>query len=341
MWVKSMDYLICDKCGVCYELQEGESIDDFDPACECGGNLKYKESIGSDNKSQLDKIKWILLFSGFVIIVMFLGRYFESKSPLDLFYLTMGILVIIWGFYVKDEFKGTATYFVAISCVNIVQWLILIYILNINRDVADLFTLALAPVVTITLIIQIRTSDLKYIGNPKKTNKDVLMADKLKKLLNTMGKLILKSVGVLIILFCMVSFLFSRDPLELYGSLVGLMVLVYGYFRENKNVMPPNYAPGMHHNSLFVRESSKIKVTTDYFLAMSGVLLSQWIFLVYILFIYPTYVPAEHMQTYFADYLSWAFTITMMVTMYFSCIETPTQNSLSPLHNSNRKLTKG
>lgn len=317
MWVKSMDYLICDKCGVCYELQEGESIDDFDPACECGGKLKYKESIGSDNKSQLDKIKWILLFLGFVIIVMFLGRYFESKSPLDLFYLTMGILVIIWGFYVKDEFKGTATYFVAISCVNIVQWLILIYILNINRDVADLFTLALAPVVTITLIIQIRTSDLKYIGNPKKTNKDVLMADKLKKLLNTMGKLILKSVGVLIILFCMVSFLFSRDPLELYGSLVGLMVLVYGYFRENKNVMPPNYAPGMHHNSLFVRESSKIKVTTDYFLAMSGVLLSQWIFLVYILFIYPTYVPAEHMQTYFADYLSWAFTITMMVTMFF------------------------
>jgi hypothetical protein len=306
-----MGYLVCNKCGVCFELKEGESTDDFYLTCECGGKFKYKESTNSYNKSDLDKIKWILVFSGFVLILMFLARYFESKSPLDLFYLTMGILAIIWGFHVKDEFKGTATYFVAISCVNIAQWLILVYILFISKIYVtnDLFTLALAPIVTISLIIQIRTSDLKYIGNPQKTNKDVILADKLKKLLNNMGKIILKSLGILIILFCTVSFLFSRDPIELYGSLVGLMVFVYGYFRENKNVMPPNYAPGMYRKSIFVRESSKIKVTTDYFLAMLGVILAQWLFLVYIIGIYPNYPSTDN--------VAWAFTITTMITMYF------------------------
>jgi len=35
-----MSYLICEKCGGYYELQEGESIEDFD-SCQCGGKLGY------------------------------------------------------------------------------------------------------------------------------------------------------------------------------------------------------------------------------------------------------------------------------------------------------------
>lgn len=65
------------------------------------GKLKYKESIESNNKFQQDKIKKILVFAGFVLILMFLACYFESKSPLDLFYLTMGILAIYRGFTLK------------------------------------------------------------------------------------------------------------------------------------------------------------------------------------------------------------------------------------------------
>lgn len=37
-------YLECEKCGGYYELQSGESPEDFDE-CECGGNLKYSKKI--------------------------------------------------------------------------------------------------------------------------------------------------------------------------------------------------------------------------------------------------------------------------------------------------------
>jgi len=40
-----MGYLICDNCGEYYELQEGESPDDFDLKCDCGGKLVYQESL--------------------------------------------------------------------------------------------------------------------------------------------------------------------------------------------------------------------------------------------------------------------------------------------------------
>lgn len=42
-----MGYLKCEKCDGYYELQEGESPDDFEKTCECGGKLKYVESLDS------------------------------------------------------------------------------------------------------------------------------------------------------------------------------------------------------------------------------------------------------------------------------------------------------
>lgn len=47
----SMAYVICKKCGGYYELEEGESPDDFE-ACNCGGNLSYVESIQTERKNQ-------------------------------------------------------------------------------------------------------------------------------------------------------------------------------------------------------------------------------------------------------------------------------------------------
>jgi len=35
-------YLVCDECGGYYELQQGESADDFADECDCGGNLEHK-----------------------------------------------------------------------------------------------------------------------------------------------------------------------------------------------------------------------------------------------------------------------------------------------------------
>lgn len=38
-------YLVCDKCNEYYKLQPGETPDDFTDKCECGGKLKYYDSI--------------------------------------------------------------------------------------------------------------------------------------------------------------------------------------------------------------------------------------------------------------------------------------------------------
>ncbi|NMC67630.1 MAG: NERD domain-containing protein [Spirochaetales bacterium] len=47
-----MGYLICDNCHGYYELEEGESPEDFSSKCECGGNLKYKSSISSNHETE-------------------------------------------------------------------------------------------------------------------------------------------------------------------------------------------------------------------------------------------------------------------------------------------------
>lgn len=46
-----MPYIICEKCLGYYELQEGEFPKDFD-SCQCGGKLKYIESIENINEQQ-------------------------------------------------------------------------------------------------------------------------------------------------------------------------------------------------------------------------------------------------------------------------------------------------
>lgn len=41
---KKNGYLICEKCNGYYELQEGESLEDFE-SCQCGGKLKFNEKL--------------------------------------------------------------------------------------------------------------------------------------------------------------------------------------------------------------------------------------------------------------------------------------------------------
>lgn len=53
-----MSYLVCDKCGEKYELQKGESPEDFENfTCgDCGGNLKYIQNRDSYIVDKLDTI---------------------------------------------------------------------------------------------------------------------------------------------------------------------------------------------------------------------------------------------------------------------------------------------
>lgn len=41
----SKGYLICDRCNGYYELQKGESPDEFVDECACGGKLIYSKSL--------------------------------------------------------------------------------------------------------------------------------------------------------------------------------------------------------------------------------------------------------------------------------------------------------
>jgi hypothetical protein len=38
-------FLSCDACDGYYQLQKGESPEDFSDKCECGGNLKFSQSV--------------------------------------------------------------------------------------------------------------------------------------------------------------------------------------------------------------------------------------------------------------------------------------------------------
>ena len=51
-----MGYVICEKCGGYYELEEGESPEDF-AACNCGGTLSYVESIQKERTKPKNVIK--------------------------------------------------------------------------------------------------------------------------------------------------------------------------------------------------------------------------------------------------------------------------------------------
>ncbi|MDP3014440.1 MAG: zinc ribbon domain-containing protein [Candidatus Subteraquimicrobiales bacterium] len=48
-----MGYLVCEKCKGYYELEAGESAEDFDTTCACRGKLKYvKNLVDSESKTQ-------------------------------------------------------------------------------------------------------------------------------------------------------------------------------------------------------------------------------------------------------------------------------------------------
>jgi hypothetical protein len=46
-----MSYLVCDSCGSYYELQPGESPEDFSDKCECGGHLSYVQDLDETDGS--------------------------------------------------------------------------------------------------------------------------------------------------------------------------------------------------------------------------------------------------------------------------------------------------
>jgi hypothetical protein len=197
-------------------------------------------------------LKFISLVMGIVIIVLFLAAFLRSNSLLDLLFITMGVAVILNGFYGQNEkFTGKIIYFM--FGVNLFQWLLLIniiFIYQIHLTVYTLFPLALVPVITIYLISQIYKNDLNYPG--KNQDKNILLADKVKG--------ISISAGFVALIIGLTSYALSISPIYLYGSSIGVMAIVYGYYRENK----------------------KLKLTLNYFVSMSFLILLQWLIVIFL-----------------------------------------------------------
>ena len=51
-----MKYIICDECGGFYELEKGESLEDFE-SCLCGGSLSYAEQTPRGMKKTTKKVQ--------------------------------------------------------------------------------------------------------------------------------------------------------------------------------------------------------------------------------------------------------------------------------------------
>lgn len=215
---------------------------------------------------------------GIVIIVLFLAAFLRSNSQLDLLFITMGVAVIMNGFYGQNEkFTGKIIYFM--FGVNLFQWLLLINLIFINQiqlKVYTLFPLAFVPVITIYLISQIYKNVLNYPG--KNQDKNILLDDKVKG--------ISLSAGFVAMIIGLTGYLLSVSPIYLYGSSIGVMAIVYGYYRENK----------------------KLKLTLNYFVAMSFVILLQWLIVIFL--VRPVYALNEIQYNL-------SFTFSLLLTSFY------------------------
>ncbi len=191
-----------------------------------------------------------LVILGIGLILIFLGMYLGSKSPLDLFNITIGTMILISGFYVEGKkIKVSLSYAVAMFGVNIVQWFILTYTYfyyPFYDGNEYLIPLIGAPLFTLYIANQVRKEYLK--SSETKVN---ILKDK--------TKLTLLFMSMIIIIGSLAGFIAYYNPIFLYGITLGLMTFVYGYYHENK----------------------KVNVSIRYAVAMGFLLILQFFILIY------------------------------------------------------------
>jgi uncharacterized Tic20 family protein len=88
-----MSYLICEKCEGHYELQEGESEEDF-VNCECGGKLNYVKNLDGSkgDKSSKLTLKYLILVIFSIIFATFI----------PIIGVLIGAFIIWWVFFHKN-----------------------------------------------------------------------------------------------------------------------------------------------------------------------------------------------------------------------------------------------
>lgn len=94
-----MGYVICEKCGGCYKLEADESINDFE-SCQCGGQLKYVETIAEPQIPKKNNRK--TLKNG--------KTYTAQKSNQGIILMAMGTLITLIGLLLVNLTGGISFY---------------------------------------------------------------------------------------------------------------------------------------------------------------------------------------------------------------------------------------
>lgn len=189
---------------------------------------------------------------GIGLMLLFLGLYYVYKTPIFLFNITLGALALVYGFYTEgNEIKVSLSYSVASFSVNIVQWLLVIYMFYyspIHRNEQFYMPLIIAILTTYFLVNRLHKEYLKNHENTKETP----------SLLKDIKKLTLLGTGLIIMIGCLTGFIAYHLFTLLYLATFGLTAFVYGYYHEN----------------------GKINVTVKYVGAMVITILLQWVVLI-------------------------------------------------------------
>lgn len=177
----------------------------------------------------MDRKNWIII-SGILAMLLFLVSFWFSKSPLDLFFSTIGLIGIVIGFFVKDKKINISTGFItAIFGVNVIQWFILIYTFYNYPDYAKI--VLSYYIVTIPVLMFI------FYKNAKLSKESVLI-DKTKS--------ILLLTSIFVIIGCLAGFLVYFYYIFLWGATLGIIAFIYGFYHEgNKINVSVNYARAM------------------------------------------------------------------------------------------------
>ena len=97
--IKDNGYLVCNKCGSYYKLNQGEYPEDYDNECDCGGKVEYKKSNKPDFKLILDYkvfgVGVILCIVGTLMLTLVFQLQIEYLLRISVIILGIGIIVMI------------------------------------------------------------------------------------------------------------------------------------------------------------------------------------------------------------------------------------------------------
>jgi hypothetical protein len=84
-----MSHLVCGKCGRYYELQHGESPEDFQDKCECGENLEFREYL----EEKIIQPKPIVIGASIIMLICFISLYFIPNVSFAILMVPIALII--------------------------------------------------------------------------------------------------------------------------------------------------------------------------------------------------------------------------------------------------------